>query len=246
MGTYALGVYAFAYSLANLPATLFVRVLNTVLFPSYSSLGDDREQQRSLFLRATSFMAAAGLLYTTGIVFFGRYFLLATYGQKWIEAAVPMTILAFFALFRSMSALVGDLLVATGHPNTFRAITGLQLVLAVGGLYFGATLGGMVGVALVMATAQAVSLVVGLVSAVRVVEARAGEFARSVRGPLAACAVAVVASTLAVRLLPSEGSLPAFAAAVAGVGAVFLAAWVAFDAELRSKLVRALGRGEPA
>lgn len=246
IGTHALGIYAFAYALANLPATLFVRVLNTVLFPSYSSLGDDREQQRSLFLRATSCMAAAGLLYTTGIAFFGRYFLLAMYGQKWIEAAVPLTILAFFALFRALAALVGDLLVATGHPKTFRAIMGLQLILAVGGIYFGATLGGIAGVALVMAAAQAVSLVVGWVSAARVVGARAGEFARSVRGPLAACAAAVVVSATVLRCLPSEESFPALVAAVAGVVVVFLGAWAAFDSQFRSELAKALGRGEAA
>ena len=244
MGTYTLGVYAFAYSLANLPATLFVRALNTVLFPSYSSLGDDREQQRSLFLRATSFMLAAGLLYTTGAVFFGRYFLHATYGQKWIEAAVPLAILAFFALFRSLSALVGDLLVATGNPNKFRAITGLQLVLAAGGLYFGATLGGMMGVALVMTAAQAISLVVSWISAARVVGARAGEFAQAVRGPIAASIVASVASVFAVRILPHEGSLPALLAAVVGVAALFFAVWTVLDAQLRSDLARVLRRGE--
>jgi PST family polysaccharide transporter len=244
MGTYTLGIYAFAYSLANLPATLFVRALNTVLFPSYSSLGEDREQQRSLFLRATSFMFAAGLLYTTGAVFFGRYFLLAVYGQKWIEAAAPLAILAFFALFRSLSALVGDLLVATGNPNKFRAITGLQLVLAAGGLYFGATLGGIVGVALVMTAAQAIALVAGWISAARIVGARAGEFARAVRGPIAAGVVASVGSVLAMRVLPHEGNLPALLAAAAGVVVLFLAVWIVLDAKLRSDLARAIRRGE--
>ncbi len=244
MGTHALGIYAFAYSLANLPATLFVRALNTVLFPSYSSLGDDREQQRSLFLRATSFMFAAGLLYTTGAVFLGRYFLLAMYGQKWLEAAVPLAILAFFALFRSLSALVGDLLVATGNPNRFRAITGLQLVLAAGGLYFGATLGGMVGVALVMTTAQAIALVVGWISAARIVGARAGEFAAAVRGPMAASVVASVASVLAMRVLPHEGNLLALLAAVVGIVVLFLAVWAVLDAKLRSDFARAIRRGE--
>ena len=246
MGTHALGVYAFAYSLANLPATLFVRVLNTVLFPSYSALDDDREQQRSLFLRATSYMAAAGLLYTTGLVFFGRYFLLAMYDQKWIEAALPLSTLAFFALFRSLAALVGDLLVATGHPNTFRAIMALQLVLAAGGLYFGATMGGIAGVALVMAAAQAVSLVASWVAAGRIFGARAGELAQSVRGPLGACAVSAVAASFVLAAMPPEGNLLALGAAVIGISALFLVVWFAADRQFRSELVRVLGRGEAA
>jgi O-antigen/teichoic acid export membrane protein len=157
---------------------------------------------------------------------------------------VPLAILAFFALFRSLSALVGDLLVATGNPSKFRAITGLQLALAAGGLYFGATLGGMVGVALVMTTAQGISLVVGWIFAARVVGARAGEFAQAVRGPVAASVVASAASVLALRVLPHEGNLPALLAAVGGVVVLFFAVWAVLDAKLRSDFAKALRRGE--
>jgi O-antigen/teichoic acid export membrane protein/uncharacterized protein involved in exopolysaccharide biosynthesis len=242
IGTYALGVYAFAFSLANLPATLFVRILNTVLFPSYSSLGDDRAGQRSLFLRATSYMSAAGLLYTVGAVFLGRYFLFSAYGDKWLDAVLPLSILVFFALFRSLAALVGDLLVGTGHPKLFRVLTATQLALAAVGLYFGAKHGGMVGVALVMTGAQVVSLAVGWISAARVVGARAADFGRAVRGPLAAGAITAAATALTVRALPAGGNLAALAAAVVGVAAFYLAAWSAIDSKLRGELTAAVRR----
>jgi O-antigen/teichoic acid export membrane protein len=246
VSTAALGAYAFAYSLANLPATLFVRILNTVLFPSYSSLGENRVQQRDLFLRATSFMSAAGLLYTTLAVFFGPRFLVAMYDQKWIAAAVPLAVLAFFALFRSLSALVGDLLVATGHPRVFRAIMGFQLALAAVGLYFGAKRGGTVGVAFVMTGAQLASLIAGWVAAGRITGAGARELGAALRWPLTAGVVSAVASAAITRVLSLNGSLLGLVAAVIVVVVVFIASWAALDAEFRSEAAKALGRGKPA
>jgi uncharacterized membrane protein YeaQ/YmgE (transglycosylase-associated protein family) len=95
-----------------------------------------------------------------------------------------------------------------------------------------------------MAAAQAISLVVGWISAARVVGARAGGFAQAVRGPIAAGVVASVASAFAVRLLPPEGNLPALLAAVACVVGLFFVVWSVLDAQLRSDLARALRRGE--
>jgi O-antigen/teichoic acid export membrane protein len=244
IGTYALGLYAFAYALANLPATLFVRVLNTVLFPSYSALGEDRGGQRSLFLRATSYMAAAGLLYAVGLLGFGRYFLLTLYGDKWLAATAALYMLAFFALFRSMFALAGDLLVGTGYPSAFRWITGLQLAVAAAGLYLGATRGGVTGVAVAMTAAQFVSFVVGWSVAGRVLRAGLRDFISSVRGPAFAAAVSMALSAAMLRMLPAGGSVPALVAAALVLFVVFVLCWWVADRAFRSEARRLFRRGE--
>lgn len=246
LGTHALGLYAFAYSIANLPATLFVRVLNTVLFPAYTSLGDDRPSQRSLYLRSTSYMSAAALLYAVGLIALGRYFLLSMYGDKWLEATVALHALAFFALFRALFALVGDLLVGTGHPNAFRSITGLQLGVAAAGLYFGARTAGIAGVAVVMTVAQFVSLAFGWAAAGRILGLTPGDYLRAVRGPMVAALVASAVGAALVGALPEGGDLPAFAGAVVLTAAVFAAAWWLADRELRSEMRRLLRRGPEA
>jgi O-antigen/teichoic acid export membrane protein len=233
-GPHGLGLYAFAFAVANLPATFFVRVLNTVLFPSYSSLGDDRERQRYLFLRATSYTAAGAILYAVGLIAFGRHFLTAMYGDKWSGAVVPLYALAVFAISRSLSALVGDLLVGTGHPNTFRALNALQLAAAAAGVYVGARLGGVPGVAAVMAGASLVALVAGWAAARRVLGATAAGLARSLRGPVLAAAVATVPAVALRRLLPAEAGVALVLASGAAVAATFVAAWFAVDRELRS------------
>jgi O-antigen/teichoic acid export membrane protein len=235
LGSHGLGLYAFAFSLANLPATFFVRVLNTVLFPSYTSLGDDRSAQGALFMRATSYAAAAAVLYAIGLIVFGRYFLAAMYGDRWLGAVLPLYALAVFSIFRSLSALVGDLLVGTGRPNTFRALNALQLAVAVAGVYAGARLAGVLGVAVVMAVASGVALVAGWLAVKRVIGETGTGFARSLRGPAIAAAVAGPAAAGLLRLLPDEGSVLAVVVAAGAVAAAFAVAWFLVDGELRSE-----------
>jgi len=255
VGSHGLGLYAFAFAIANLPATFFVRVLNTVLFPSYSSLGDDRAGQSTLFMRATAYTAAGAILYATEIFVFGRYFLQAMYADKWLEAVLPLYALVLFSTFRALSALVGDLLVGTGNPGTNRALNALQLGLACAGVYFGATLGGVVGVAIVMTAAGGVTLAAGWRAAKRILGEPGSSFTRALRGPVAACAVVVAPALGILRLLPPDGSVVAVALAGAGVAVSYILVWFWVDGELRSEWTswratrgrgRAPGGGEAA
>jgi O-antigen/teichoic acid export membrane protein len=237
-GSGGLGLYAFAFSIANLPATFLVRVLNTVLFPSYSSLGDDRNEQCALFLRATSYTAAGGILYAVGLCVFGRYFLTSMYGDKWLGAVVPLYALAVFSVSRSLSALVGDLLVGIGRPNAFRALNALQLGVAAAAVYAGARLGGVVGVAIVMAIASGVALGAGWAVAKRALGATGADLARSLRGPATAAAIAAGPALGLRALLPADGSVVAVVAAGAALAVIFGLAWAAVDRDLRSEIGR--------
>ena len=161
LGTHELGLYAFAYMIANIPSMLFTRVLKTVLLPSYSVLDEDRGKQARLFFRATSYLAGASALFALCLLAFGGYVLFSFYGDKWAGAVVPLSVLALFGFFRALTDLSGDLLIGTGRPVDYRKVNALQLVLAAAGLYVGATLWGLPGVALMMIVSAAPSMLPG-------------------------------------------------------------------------------------
>lgn len=238
LGTRELGLYAFAYSIANLPATFFVRALNTVLLPAYSSMEPGDPEKKALFFRATSYVAAISVLYSLGMILFGRHFLETTYGDKWMGAVLPLAVLALFALFRTLSALVGDLLVGTGEPGTYRRIHALQLAVAAAGLYFGAKWAGVPGVAAAMTLASGVLLAVSWRAASRVLRARPRDFFQSVRGPATAAAILAGPAVIVSRLLPVRGSLLVLLAVTVAATAVYFAAWYAVDGELRSEFAK--------
>jgi O-antigen/teichoic acid export membrane protein len=235
LGAHSLGLYVFAYAIANLPATLLVRILNTVLFPTYSSLGDDRAAQRTLFLRATSYMAGAGLLYALGLASLGRPLLVALYAGKWEGAVVPLALLGVFALFRALSALVGDLLIGTGRPSVFRAICGLQLVVAVVGLYPAASRWGVVGVAYVMTAAAAAALAVGWPAAASILGIGWSDMLRALRAPVVTSVIVLAPAWGLARVLSGGAGTWTVIGAAVLLGSVFVSIWVVSDRELRGE-----------
>ncbi len=242
LGTHSLGIYVFAYAIANIPATLLVRILNTVLFPTYSSLREDRVAQRTLFLRATSCMAGAGLLYAVGLAFLGRSLLTALYASKWEAAVVPLALLGVFALFRALSALVGDLLIGTGRPHVFRTICGLQLAVAVVGLYPVAGRWGVAGVACVMTVAAAAALAVGWPAAASTLGIGRSDMFRALRAPVVTTVIVLAPAWGLAQVLSRGLGIVAVVGAAALLGSVFVSIWVVLDSELRGELRRLRSR----
>ena len=242
LGTHELGLYAFAYVIANTPAMLFTRVLNTVLLPSYSALDENREKQGELFFRATSYLAGASALFVLCILVFGGYGLFSFYGDKWMGAVVPLSVLSIFGFFRALTDLSGDLLIGTGNPVDLRKVNALQLALAAAGLYVGALLGGLPGVALAMVVAAVPSAGLAWWFVNRIIEGGPAAFVRALKGPMIAFAALILPALWLVSLLPEEGNVPAAAAAIVAVTAGYLAVWLAVDSALRADLAAWRGR----
>lgn len=234
LGTHELGLYAFAFMIASLPAMLFTRVMNTVLFPSYSALGEDRKNQGELFFRATSYLSGASALFVLGLISCSGYVLYSLYGDKWMEAVLPLSVLSVFGFFRALTDLSGDLLIGTGNPVQLRKVNALQLALAVAGLYAGAVLGGLPGVALAMVVAAVPSLGLAWRFVSRIIGGGAAPFVGALKGPMIAFAVVLFPALGLVRLLPPEGSLPAAVGAIVAVTVCYAAVWFAVDPALRS------------
>ncbi|MFH1688994.1 MAG: lipopolysaccharide biosynthesis protein [Candidatus Eisenbacteria bacterium] len=234
LGTHELGLYAFAFMIANLPAMLFTRVMNTVLFPSYSALGEDRKNQGELFFRATSYLSGMGALFVLGLLSCSGYVLHTLYGDKWMEAVLPLSVLSVFGFFRALTDLSGDLLIGTGNPVQFRKVNALQLALAAAGLYAGAVLGGLPGVALAMVVAAVPSLGLAWRFVNGIIGGGVAAFVRALKGPMIAFAALIFPALGLVRLLPEEGSLPAAGAAIVAVTAGYVAIWLGVDPALRA------------
>ena len=243
LGTHQLGLYVFVLTLGALPANYIMRAFNTVLLPSYASPGVEAGKQRELYFRALSYAGALAILFLVGVLGLGGYFLEAAYGQKWLGAVSAFYVLALLGVFRSFSALSEDLMVAVGKPSLFRRINWVRLVVAAAAVWFGATRGGITGVAVVMLAATVIACVLGWVVVGKLTGASVRDFATSFRGPLIGGAVAAGAAVLVVRTLPSPPGLVAFAVGGSLISAVFFVSWLAADKGARGECARLLGRG---
>ena len=133
LGVTALGFYAMAYRLSNLPATEISHVISQVTFPAYSKLQDNIPKLRESYLKVlqvTVFLSfpIAGLIFILAPEF-TRIFL----GEKWIPMVPAMQVLAFFGITRAINATTGPVFQGIGKPkiNTVGSIFQLVVFIAI-------------------------------------------------------------------------------------------------------------------
>jgi teichuronic acid exporter len=117
LGQAALGLYAMAWNLANMPLEKIVSLVTT-LIPAYLSrvqkdLPALRHYVRSLteMIALTTFPATIGLALVAGEV------VPLILGRKWVGMIAPFQVLCAYAAVRSIVAILPKVLIACGNPR---------------------------------------------------------------------------------------------------------------------------------
>lgn len=119
LGLSALGLYSFAYEIANLPATNVTHVVGRVSFPTYARLYERGEMNE---LRQAFFNVMRGTVLVTAplsVVIYINIDSVVTHvvGEKW-QAIIPLVqILVAAGFIRSIAALAAALFQGTGRPH---------------------------------------------------------------------------------------------------------------------------------
>ena len=117
LGIEMLGFYVLAYTLANLPATHFSKVLSNILMPAYSKLQDDPQALQSGLHRAIKFVSLVSIPISFMMVVLAEDLVSVIYGDRWLPAGRALQILAIFGMLRAISSVNGYLYNAIGKPN---------------------------------------------------------------------------------------------------------------------------------
>jgi PST family polysaccharide transporter len=119
LGAAALGIYGRAYSLMSVPADVYGRVGDRLVFPAMAACQHERERLRWAFLSGTSVTAAIGLPMTVVLVLLAPEIITFLLGRDWIAVVAPLMMLAAASYFRLGAKVGGSLLRATG---SFRSL----------------------------------------------------------------------------------------------------------------------------
>jgi PST family polysaccharide transporter len=204
LGSTVLGSYTFGWTLANIPIDQVTALVGSVTPAIFSSVQHDRPALRRYLLLLTEGLALVTFPLTIGLALVAGDFVSVVLGPQWSDAVLPLRILSLYAAVRSVAALFPQILVATGHAARNMRFS----IYAAFILPFLFLLGARWGVAGV-AGAWLVGypflvLPMFMYSALRVIDASVGQFARAL-WPAAGCTSVMVAAVLAVRLLLPEG-----------------------------------------
>ena len=135
LGMRELGFYAYAYMIANLPATHVTNILSEVFFPSYSVISGDTEKLRKIYLSVCKFVAYIAIPTGAGIFVLSRELVVLLLGAQWEPVIGPLKILLLFGVTRSLAATTGPVFKAVGKPNIIFYLTLGKLVFILSIIY---------------------------------------------------------------------------------------------------------------
>ena len=226
LGPAALGIYGRAYSLMVMPATVFGKIVNRVLFPVMSQVQDERERLAGAYERALAIVALISLPVSAILWVVAPEFIPALLGPRWGAAVLPFRLFTCGLFFR-MSSKISDACTKAAGAVYSRALfqgvyAGLVLIAALLGQRWG--LGGV---------AVAVSVAMGVNWAMMAWLGRSVtglSWARFVRAQMPGLAFATligaaVAGTVQATRVAHLGALPVLLAGGLTAGAVVCAAW---------------------
>jgi len=226
IGAAALGVYAAAWRLADIPVVVIGFVVGRVMFAVYSQIRSDLVAVRREYLANVQRTVLLALPLSVGMAIAAKPIVLALLGDQWAGAITPLRILAVFGFVRLMTAPSGDLLRGTGRSALGFTGTLLFLVLALTWLAVLVPPYGITGAALAMVITIVMTDSVMMAFVFRTIHLRPFDFARALVRPLLASVplaltlTALVAATddvspfLALLVLTAAGIL-AFGAGLA-------------------------------
>lgn len=144
----ALGLYNVAAQLAMLPAGKVMEAVNRVAFPILSRLQSDARNLQLTHRSGAALLALYGFGACWGLAAVASELVALALGDKWLQAAFPLTMLSLVAPLRMLCAFNNTVVTAIGAPQaaTYEQLLACVLLpLAVG---LGAHLDGLQGAAL--------------------------------------------------------------------------------------------------
>lgn len=135
LGMTALGFYALAYNLSNLPATAITHVITQVSFPAYSKLQDDIPRLREAYKKVLGFTALLSIPLAAGLFILAPEFIRVAYGEKWLPMVPAMRVLCLFGIFRSIGATMGPVFQAVGRAEILTQLAFFSLVILLSVIY---------------------------------------------------------------------------------------------------------------
>ena len=249
----ALGVYTIAWNIASIPVEKTSVMLNRVAPPIFAAIQHDTAALRRYFLGLTEGLAFITFPVSIGLALVAEEFVLTALGQKWVDAILPMQLLAFYAGFRSIMSLPPLVFVARGHTRQardFALVAAIVLPIA----FFIGSRWGTAGVAAAWIVAFPLCVIpLDFRYSFRILELSAWQFVRILGPALGGTAVMATAVLLLRTWLPDALPVAVRLVALAGVGAAVYGGYMLLvhGARLRTyrdnlKLARAGARPMPA
>jgi PST family polysaccharide transporter len=146
LGAAALGAYTLGWNVAGIPVERVSALLGAVTPAVFSAVQHDQSALQRYLRSLTQGLSLVTFPAAVGIALTADQFVLAVLGARWRPAILPLQLLALSAALRSVSTLLPQVAVATGHARRNMQLT-ILVALILPGLFWAGTHWGTGGVA---------------------------------------------------------------------------------------------------
>lgn len=156
IGSTALGFYSKAYDISNRGIVNLNIAVNSVFFPSYAKIQDDKERLSRIYLKHLGVVALVMTPLSMGLFVVAAELVPIIFGEKWIPMVLSLQIFAFMALIRPLAASTSPVFMAVGRPDLNLRVS-LVLLAAMAPLLFLLLGKGIAGVAVAVTVSYTVA-----------------------------------------------------------------------------------------
>ena len=241
VGTAALGVYQIAYKIPEMSIAILVWVVSKVAFPAFAKVQAARGDLAAAYRASLQYVTAMTVPAAAGLWIVAEPLVHTFFGTKWAAAIPVLRMIAIYMAIRSFGSSTGDILKATGRTRLLALLGMARAVVLIPVLVWAARYG-VVGVAAAMAAGTAVSTLVSLVVAGRILHVGPRAMLTTIRSSLIAGG-AMTAALLVLRgLLGSLSHGPALVLLVLSGALVYASVLFLIDGSTVRRVIALLGR----
>jgi O-antigen/teichoic acid export membrane protein len=205
-GAPSMGIYTLPRNLALQLANGIVNpVVTRVALPVLAKVQDDRAALKSIYLQTLRMTSSVNFPIYAGLAVWSEEVVAIVFGNQWQQAATYLALFAAWGMIRSTGNPVGSLVYATGHVRRAFCWNLAQLLVVPALLWFGVSVGGTLGLAMMMLCIQVLIFYPLFRFLVQpACGAGFGEYIRGFLPALAASALAACSGLAASSLVPHD------------------------------------------
>lgn len=184
MGAQSVGLYGRAHALMMTPFSQIVWVLTSVLFPAFSSIQDDKNRVKNIFLRAlevTGFLVAPMLVC---LMFLAEPFVSVVFGKQWLEVVPVLQIFCVLGFVQLVIQFIGPIIESQGKTELLVKLSLFQTLLSLCGVVFGVVIARLDAVAIGLVTSNLIILYPYIKYGGGLVSIKVSDILRSLSGAL--------------------------------------------------------------
>lgn len=159
LGVDVLGIYNIAKNFVLKPFQVINPILTRVAFPVMAKVQDNIPKLKSIYLKMQNVLAFINFAVFLFMFFYAEAVVLLIFGNRWLDAVVPLRILSLYAMLRSTMNPIGSLQLARGRADQGFYWNLIQSVILIISVYLG-SFGGILGVCYTLLAIQAILFVI--------------------------------------------------------------------------------------